>query len=82
MHPSVLQLQIHLPNMQSISFRSHENIARVINDNARTQTMLTKIFEVNKQYEGNSDVGLLYSEMPEHYIWDKSNKIWKKRQCK
>ena len=82
MHPSILQLQIHLPNMQSISFRSHENIAHVINNNPRIRTMLTEFFEVNKQYESNSDVGLLYSEMLEHYICDKSNKILKKRQHK
>ncbi|KAH9618152.1 hypothetical protein KSS87_022808 [Heliosperma pusillum] len=46
-HPNVVPLQLHLPNMQTVSFRPWENLGSVLDDDARKRTMLTAFFEQN-----------------------------------
>ncbi|XP_074288129.1 uncharacterized protein LOC141613293 [Silene latifolia] len=42
MQPPVIPLQIHLPNMQSIQIRPHEDLENVISNEKRTRTPLTE----------------------------------------
>lgn len=78
MHPTVLPLQLHLPNMQQVQFRENEDLADIVSDERRSRTMLTEFFNINSQRpEGPA---YLYSEWPEHFVWDESTRCWKDRQ--
>lgn len=81
MHPSVVSLQLHLPNMQSVVFHASQNLMNILSDDIRTKTMLTEVFEKNRS---NSNARqYLYHEFPEHYVWHHKDKFWSKRKnCK
>ncbi|XP_021721355.1 uncharacterized protein LOC110688911 [Chenopodium quinoa] len=40
-HPNVVSLQVHLPNMQTVTFHSQERLQTVASDSCRQRTMLT-----------------------------------------
>ncbi|XP_074270206.1 uncharacterized protein LOC141593151 [Silene latifolia] len=42
--PPVMPLQIHLPNMQSIQMRQHENLETVISNEKKSRIALTELF--------------------------------------
>ncbi|XP_074318892.1 uncharacterized protein LOC141655727 [Silene latifolia] len=46
-HPPVMPLPVHLPCMQSIQLRPHENLSRVVSDEKRIRTPLTEFFRLN-----------------------------------
>ncbi|XP_021775348.1 uncharacterized protein LOC110739200 [Chenopodium quinoa] len=75
--PSVLPLQVHLPNMQTVHLWSHERLNTVISDSKRSRTQLTEFFAMNAAVE--SGTGYLYSEFCEHLIWDAKAKVWTDR---
>ncbi|XP_071684979.1 uncharacterized protein [Lolium perenne] len=78
--PSVLQLQLHLENMQSVTFKEGDNLEDVISRDSSSNTMLTQYFKMNKvdPYARN----FLYKEFPEFYRWIKGKKIWQIRKLK
>lgn len=78
MHPPVLQLQLHLPNMHMVSYHSMEKIQNVIDREGTERSMLTAYFEENSLYEKAR--GILYREFPEHYTWQSQGKFWKQRK--
>jgi hypothetical protein len=49
--PSVLSLQLHLPDMHMVSFHHHEEVERVLNRPGVEKSMLTAYFEMNKTDE-------------------------------
>ena len=77
MHPSVLQLQVHLPNMHVLCYKGSDNLESVIRRESSSKTMLTEFFRMNTidNYARN----FLYKEFPEFYVWDKAHKRWKRR---
>ncbi|CAL0312721.1 unnamed protein product [Lupinus luteus] len=78
LYPSVVRLQIHLPNRQQVRFYDHQMINDILNDDHNSKTMLTQFFTLN-----NLDVearGYLYSEIPKHYTWEKATKEWNRRR--
>uniref|UniRef100_A0A8I6XFF5 Uncharacterized protein n=1 Tax=Hordeum vulgare subsp. vulgare TaxID=112509 RepID=A0A8I6XFF5_HORVV len=77
-HPPVLQLQLHLPNMHMVSYHSMEKIKNVIDREGTERSMLTAYFEANSLYEKAR--GILYREFPEHYTWQSQEKFWKQRK--
>ncbi|XP_021764860.1 uncharacterized protein LOC110729433 [Chenopodium quinoa] len=77
-YPPVLPLPVHLPYMQSIAVRPHENLNRVVRDPKRSRTPLTEYFTMNAKINGGTK--LLYGEFPEHYKWDACKKEWIQRQ--
>jgi hypothetical protein len=68
-HPSVLQLQLHLPNMHMVSYNGKENISNVISREGADRSMLTAYFEANNQ--NVKERGILYRDFPEHYLAEK-----------
>jgi hypothetical protein len=48
--PSVLQLQLHLPNMHTVTFKAYENLEDVVAQPSSSKSMLTKYFEMNQKY--------------------------------
>jgi hypothetical protein len=79
-HPSVLQLQLHLENMHMVSYNDKENINDVISRDGTDRSMLTAYFEANNLDEKAR--GILYRDFPEHYTWQRSGKFWQERKRK
>jgi len=78
--PSVLQLQLHLPNMQSVTMEESENLEDVINKPSSTMTTLTEYFKMNRA--DSYARTLLYREFPEHYRWIPKRKVWQRRKTR
>ncbi|XP_021808472.1 uncharacterized protein LOC110752178 [Prunus avium] len=77
-YPTVERLQIHLPNMHQVRFQSDQTIANILTDERLNKTMLTEFFTLNR-----NDVEArryLYREIPEHYRWIRSGRLWSKRK--
>ena len=73
--PAVMSLAIHLDGQQNIVFRDGkaEEALEKMKD-----TTLTAYFRLN---QSDSDAEkLLYKEIPEHYVWDKTKGQWNKRK--
>ncbi|KAK9688716.1 hypothetical protein RND81_09G006000 [Saponaria officinalis] len=49
MHPPVMALPLHLPNMQTLHIRPHENLQAVLGNDKRAKTSLTEYFRQNAQ---------------------------------
>jgi hypothetical protein len=62
---TVLQLQLHLPDMQSVTYNEEENLEDVVNRPSSNRTTLTEYF--NKNREERTARKILYREFPEHY---------------
>ncbi|ONM01415.1 hypothetical protein ZEAMMB73_Zm00001d030709 [Zea mays] len=75
--PSVMQLQLHLPNMHMVTFHERQMVERVVNRPGADRSMITAYFEANKLYEEAR--GILYRDFPEWYTW-KQGKVWQRRK--
>jgi hypothetical protein len=78
--PSVLSLQLHLPDMHMVSFYKREGVRRVLNRPGVERSMLTAYFEKNNTSE--HACGILYRDFPEYYKWDSQGKEWIRRAQK
>jgi hypothetical protein len=79
-YPSVLQLQCHLPNMQSVIIDETKNLEEVVNNPKSSMTTLTEFFKVS--CVDSFARKLLYKEMPEYYRWISGKKLWQRRKKK
>jgi hypothetical protein len=61
--PSVLSLQLHLPDMHMVSFYKREGVRRVLNHPGIERSMLIAYFEKNNTSEHAR--GILYRDFPE-----------------
>ncbi|PWZ10705.1 ATP-dependent DNA helicase PIF1 [Zea mays] len=75
--PSVMQLQLHLPNMHMVTFHERQMVERVVNRPGADRSMITTYFEANKLYEEAR--GILYHDFPEWYTWQQG-KVWQRRK--
>ncbi|XP_044980863.1 uncharacterized protein LOC123448144 [Hordeum vulgare subsp. vulgare] len=76
--PSVMQLQLHLPNMHMVSFATNQDLNDVISREGISRTMLTAYFEANRTVPDAR--GLLYKDFPEKFRWNPGTKKWTKRK--
>ncbi|XP_074299982.1 uncharacterized protein LOC141631176 [Silene latifolia] len=75
--PPVQPVPVHTPNNQTIKFSTNEDLSSVISDELRAKTMLTEFFVTNSQ---NTDAPkYMYSEFPEHFVWNEKTKKRKNR---
>ncbi|XP_021741311.1 uncharacterized protein LOC110707591 [Chenopodium quinoa] len=77
MHPPVLPLQIHLPNLQTVQFRIDESLDSVVNDTKRHKTALTEFFAMNAANPDGPQY--LYSEFSKNFVWTAATKAWTRR---
>jgi len=76
--PAVMSLQVHLPGQHMVVFKPNEPAHFVQARAEQEKTMLTAWFDINR-----SDTGAhhyTYQELPLHFVWDRTKKIWKRRQ--
>jgi hypothetical protein len=66
--------------MHMVSYNGSENINNIITREGTNRSMLTAYFEANNLHEKAR--GILYRDFPEHYTWQKSEKIWQERKRK
>ncbi|XP_073152577.1 uncharacterized protein [Henckelia pumila] len=76
--PAVINLPLHLPNQQCVTFWKNQNLQNVLNFGYVGKTMLIEYFSTccanieARQY--------LYSEFPCHFVWDSREKSWNRRK--
>ncbi|KAL6140312.1 hypothetical protein ACLB2K_058612 [Fragaria x ananassa] len=76
-YPTVERLQIHLPNMQQVTFNAERTVEDILEDDRPKMSMLTEFFTLNQSDDDAK--AYLYREIPEHYRWEKNKKEWVKR---
>lgn len=77
-YPSVLQLQCHLPNMQSVIIDENKTLEEIVNSPASSMTTLTEFFKLSRV--DSFARKLLYKEIPEYYRWISGKKVWQRRK--
>ncbi|XP_031112102.1 uncharacterized protein LOC116016078 [Ipomoea triloba] len=85
MKPSVVHLQVHLPNYQYIKFNKYEKLVSIVDEkngeqNYRSRTMLTQFFYMNRVDQLAKQMNLLYLEFPEFFVWSLNDKRWHQRK--
>ncbi|KAL6137900.1 hypothetical protein ACLB2K_063189 [Fragaria x ananassa] len=76
-YPTVERLQIHLPNMQQVTFNAERTVEDILEDDRPKMSMLTEFFTLNQSDDDAK--AYLYREILEYYRWDKNKKEWVKR---
>ncbi|XP_071918027.1 uncharacterized protein [Coffea arabica] len=79
-HPSVISLQLHLENKQSVTFDENQSLQNVISNPCSSQTMLTEFFSMNCYDEYAKHLNCLYIEFPEYFTWNAQSKYWSRRK--
>ncbi|XP_021995720.1 uncharacterized protein LOC110892890 [Helianthus annuus] len=75
--PSVLALQLHLPNNQMVRFRDDDLMSNIVDRERDKRTMLTAFFERNRIDE--TARVYLYKDFPKHFTWNGSTRRWNPR---
>ncbi|XP_027166288.1 uncharacterized protein LOC113766278 [Coffea eugenioides] len=78
MSPAVINLQVHLPGKQCVTYWKNQNLKNLLQWDHVSKTMLTEFFNFNRRNQENKRY--LYKEFPEHYVWDKKDRCWNKRK--
>lgn len=77
-NPPVIDLQLHLPNQQSVTYWENQNLQNILLWDHASKTMLTEYFSMcSRSIEARK---YLYREFPEHYVWDKKHRCWNERK--
>ncbi|KAL0294955.1 UNVERIFIED_CONTAM: hypothetical protein Sradi_6859000 [Sesamum radiatum] len=76
--PAVINLQLHLPNQQSVTYWATQRLDNILRWDHVSKTMLTEYFSMCSKSENARKY--LYREFPEHYVWDKRDRCWRERK--
>ena len=77
--PAVVQLQVHLPDQQSVFFNPRHNPQDVQVVAQQMDTILTAFFKANQHYPHLAR-DLLYQDFPQKFTWQPLRKEWTPRQ--
>ncbi|KAL7117461.1 hypothetical protein ACP275_03G072900 [Erythranthe tilingii] len=80
MSPAVIVMPVHLPNHQPLRFGMQQSLRQVLNNPLSSKTMLTEFFATNSSDDLAIHLKLLYKEFPEYFVWEPTNRKWKRRQ--
>ncbi|GBN38467.1 hypothetical protein AVEN_85685-2-1, partial [Araneus ventricosus] len=73
----IIRLAVHLPNQQQVVFQNGQEVGAVAGASMR-HTTLTAWFLLN-QHEVEA-YNYNYADIPQYYVSDKSQTLWKRRQ--
>ena len=76
--PPVIRLHVHLPNEQCVVFDPTVDTDSLEDVSECSTSTLLQWFELNSR--DATARRLLYAEVPEHYVWSSSEKMWSPRQ--
>lgn len=80
MYPAVINLQLHLPNKQFVSYWANQDLNNIIHSDTASRTMLTEFFNFcSKDKEKRK---YLYREFPEYFVWNRNGKCWEERKTR
>mgnify|MGYP001332348125 CR=1 FL=1 len=68
-YPSVLQLVVHMPGEQQVTWDESEDPDKVLRNIENQKSQLQAFFEHNREHP---DERLLYQEMPKYYTWNRT----------
>ncbi|XP_075504366.1 uncharacterized protein LOC142541788 [Primulina tabacum] len=74
----VINLHLHLLDKHMITFSNYQNLGDVLASECISKTMLTEFFKTCSHIVEATK--LLYSEFPEHFVWDRQTRTWKPRK--
>lgn len=80
MHPSVLMLQVHLENFQTVRFEDDDDLKKLMNEERLKRSMLTEFFHMNSTDEEARRLNCLYKNFPRYFVWDSSKRVWNRRK--
>ncbi|XP_057444284.1 uncharacterized protein LOC130736470 [Lotus japonicus] len=76
--PSVKNVTFHLPNKQSVCFKDHDDLKRVVDKATEKDTMFIAWMKANCKYgEGKA---FTYAEFPSHFVYDEDAHSWHPRK--
>ncbi|XP_047087140.1 uncharacterized protein LOC124698742 [Lolium rigidum] len=79
--PTVERLDIHLPGMNSVTYKSNSNLHSIVKNSKHfKKTMLTEWFVANKKFPQARH--LAYCNFPTEWNWQATEKIWKRKPTK
>ena len=79
-HPAVINLQLHLENYQSLTFKDDADLRDLLKSKFAKKSMLTEFFHMNATDERAKTLKCTYKEFPEHFVWKPGKRIWDIRQ--
>lgn len=82
MSPSVMHLQLHLENLQTMTFKETDDLSDLLKNPFAKKTMLTEFFWMNSTDDLAKSLKCTYKEFPEHFVWYPSTKSWAPRKQK
>jgi hypothetical protein len=74
---TIVRLQVHLPDEQNVYF-TEDNMATAAQAAAQKHTNLTAWFVLNQEDETANEI--LYSDIPQHYVYNNKQGKWTPRQ--
>nr|GEX63875.1 DNA helicase [Tanacetum cinerariifolium] len=75
--PAVQILSVHLENMQVVTFRDHQSLEVVANNEESKMKTLIEWFEYNKF--NTNGLHLTYLDFPKYFVWYADSKVWSPR---
>lgn len=69
MYPAVINLQLHLPNKQFVSYWANQDLEDIIHSDTASKTMLTEFFNFCLRDEEGKKY--LYRDFPEYFVWNR-----------
>ncbi|CAN1332160.1 ATP-dependent DNA helicase PIF1 [Linum perenne] len=79
-YPPVLRMNFHLPGQQYMVYEEDQSIEDVLAMHENRRTMLEAWMDINKQDDEARKY--TYLEFPQHYVWNKKEKYWKRRKSR
>ncbi|GJS72866.1 ATP-dependent DNA helicase PIF1 [Tanacetum coccineum] len=77
-YPSVMSLQIYLPNKQFVTFEKDVVLTDILENERNKRSMLTAFFELNQtDIEARQH---LYKDIPKFYTWNKITRKWNRQK--
>ncbi|XP_022858871.1 uncharacterized protein LOC111379680 [Olea europaea var. sylvestris] len=74
----VVTLQLHLENNNFVTYKSSDNLEKIVSTDFFKKTMLTEFFPMN--LVDKKATTLLYKQFPEFFVWDSHRKCWSPRK--
>jgi hypothetical protein len=79
--PSVLRLQVHLPQQQAVVLNpSINDLQQALEQHENRDTTLTAWFKANALHQDGVINNTLYQDFPNKMVWQKNTRVWTVRQ--
>nr|XP_027096174.1 uncharacterized protein LOC113716072 [Coffea arabica] len=76
MQPSVIHLQLHLENYQSLTFEDDADLRDLMNNSHAKRSMLTEFFKMNAIDKTAQNLKCTYQQFPEYFVWYPGSRTW------